>query len=429
MSFEFFTAFMRALQDKKAYFSFQKEMNLKAVEQTFFNSLAGKSVFEAIVLPEDVGSNITVDGTRAIRVRPIGIHDFIIPEPCAFNTEENIRRVLALHPIAYPDSSAPSFSGNDKNPDSLPFDERVVECFFKTGPQSGGKLRGLTYRLKTTRSSTSKINLDCLGVPPSSDQVVSPAGATRKRASEAQQAFKESDYSPYEPSSQVSSGVLDQLTPDSKKYVENSTRKNIKTDKDSNGKKYIPRKKTYNGSVAALRGKQLENGLLPLELFGQSKSVSGQKALFLKDVISDFDRLAQAFELKFNKKLYLTVNSYRTFDEQIRLKNGKIAQSKDILAQLEKATSDKEKSEIKEKARKKAKEAANPGTSNHGWGLAFDFSTLDDTGNKGFASETYQWMLTNAPRFGFHSPPSLRDGQGLEESWHIEWININKIWS
>ena len=62
MAFSFFTAFHTALQDASSYFSFQKEMNLKAVEQVFFNSLAGTTVFDAVVLPEDLGSSLTFDG-------------------------------------------------------------------------------------------------------------------------------------------------------------------------------------------------------------------------------------------------------------------------------------------------------------------------------------------------------------------------------
>ena len=36
--------------------------------------------------------------------------------------------------------------------------------------------------------------------------------------------------------------------------------------------------------------------------------------------------------------------------------------------------------------------------------------------------------LKNAPRFGFESPQTLRDGKGVEEAWHIQWIKINEIW-
>lgn len=157
-----FTALFNALSDPKSYYAMQKEMNLRAVAQTFFNSLAGKTTFDAVVLPEDVGSVKTFDGTKAVRVRPIGIYDMIIPEPCVFKDPATIKRILALHPIAYPDSDSSSNGGSLQTPESLPFSARVVECFYRTGPQENGKLRGLTYRTKKTTSGGRGINLSCL---------------------------------------------------------------------------------------------------------------------------------------------------------------------------------------------------------------------------------------------------------------------------
>ena len=94
MAFNFFTAFHNAMMDPASYSSFQKEMNLKAVEQVFFNSLAGKLSFEALVLPEDINSSKVFDGKRAVRIRPLGIHDFIIPEPCSFTDPNTIKTVI-----------------------------------------------------------------------------------------------------------------------------------------------------------------------------------------------------------------------------------------------------------------------------------------------------------------------------------------------
>lgn len=162
MAFSFFTAFHTALQDASSYFSFQKEMNLKAVEQVFFNSLAGTTVFDAVVLPEDLGSSLTFDGQKSVRVRPLGIHDFIIPEPCSYKDPVKIKKILAMHPVAYPDSNTPPSGGNDTNPEHQAF-SGIVECFFKDGPQSAGRLRGLTYRIKSSRTTTNSLNLKCLG--------------------------------------------------------------------------------------------------------------------------------------------------------------------------------------------------------------------------------------------------------------------------
>ena len=207
--------------------------------------------------------------------------------------------------------------------------------------------------------------------------------------------------------------MLDSLRQTEVEYVKKSTLQNIKTFETSDGVRHVPLKKTYHGIVEQFKGKEFLNGLLPLEMIAQSTSAQGYPALFLKDVIYDFDRLAQAFEIRFGFKLYIvgkTIDkknipsgTYRTFDQQIRIKNQKIAE-------------------------KKSGEAAKPGTSNHGWGLAFDFGTQDSKGRKGFQSETYKWMLENAPSYGFENPSVLRDGVGYDEAWHIQWIKINDIW-
>lgn len=117
MAFNFFTAFHRALQDPEAYYSFQKEMNSKAVEQVFFNYYNGITVFEAVVLPVNLGTTHE-PSDKILRVRPLGIHDFIIPEPCVFEGElEKIQKILNLHPLAYPDVNSPE-NGNTETADA-----------------------------------------------------------------------------------------------------------------------------------------------------------------------------------------------------------------------------------------------------------------------------------------------------------------------
>ena len=246
MAFNFYTAFHSAMQDPASYFSFQKEMNLKAVEQVFFNSLAGTTVFQAVILPEDIGTAATFDGRKAIRVRPLGIHDFIIPEPCSFKDPKIIKTILSMHPVAYPDESVPHPGGNDQNPDEKAYSSKVVECFFRDGPQSGGRLRGLTYRLKTEKSSASSLDLECLGIS-------SGESGGRKGPTDAQKAYKTGKYKPYEKpeNGSATSGVLPAKTEDAAKYVKESTKAKITTDKTSDGKRHSPSKKTYIGKVSA----------------------------------------------------------------------------------------------------------------------------------------------------------------------------------
>jgi hypothetical protein len=163
MSKNFFTRFYNALSDPKAFYSFEKEMNSKAVEQVFFNSFLGMTSFKAVVLPADVGApdalNSKANSPKAIRVRPLDVHDFILPEPCDASNAQHRKKIIAMHPVAYPLSNFKNAGGNTEESSPV-VTGMVVECTFKHGPQ-GGQLRGLTYR-KTSIVQAS-LNLECLG--------------------------------------------------------------------------------------------------------------------------------------------------------------------------------------------------------------------------------------------------------------------------
>jgi hypothetical protein len=160
MAKNLFTSLFNALSDPKSYYAMQKEMNLKAVAQTFFNVFAGQTTFDAVILPEDIGQPVIFDGKRAVRVRPLNIYDLIIPEPCSFDDVDVRRRILALHPIAYPDASVPNTDTAPASPAPTVMDARVVECFFRDGPQANGRLRGLTYRPKSIRTAGANRSID-----------------------------------------------------------------------------------------------------------------------------------------------------------------------------------------------------------------------------------------------------------------------------
>jgi hypothetical protein len=54
--------------------------------------------------------------------------------------------------------------------------------------------------------------------------------------------------------------------------------------------------------------------------------------------------------------------------------------------------------------------AADPGTSNHGWGLAVDFN---------ITPENHAWLAANAGRFGYSNP--FGNGYDAQENWHWEY--------
>lgn len=161
--FNFFTSFHSALSDPKAYASFQKELNLKAVEQIFFNAFAGKKSFNAVVLPEDLGTSSSFSrGSKILRVRPIDLHDFILPEPCFFKGDpDKVKKIISLHPVAYPDTSYPYLGGNVETTEAIGYGH-IIECFFKDGPQLAGRLRGITYRTKIVGTNKKGLDLSCI---------------------------------------------------------------------------------------------------------------------------------------------------------------------------------------------------------------------------------------------------------------------------
>lgn len=82
----------------------------------------------------------------------------------------------------------------------------------------------------------------------------------------------------------------------------------------------------------------------------------------------------------------LTGGAYRTYDEQVDLKE----QKPDL--------------------------AATPGTSNHGWGTAIDVNGLD------YGTPAYNWLMKNGKRFGWENPEWAVQGGSKEEPWHWEYI-------
>ncbi|HSH55255.1 MAG TPA: D-alanyl-D-alanine carboxypeptidase family protein, partial [Candidatus Limnocylindrales bacterium] len=61
--------------------------------------------------------------------------------------------------------------------------------------------------------------------------------------------------------------------------------------------------------------------------------------------------------------------------------------------------------------------AAEPGRSNHGWGLAVDLGG----GVQTFGSREYKWMKANAHRFGWYHPAWAEPDGSKPEAWHWEF--------
>ena len=127
------------------------------------------------------------------------------------------------------------------------------------------------------------------------------------------------------------------------------------------------------------------NGDIPLEAMCELEFAAGQ---FLRcDAAYMVTLLNEAFRETFGHDLPLG-NTYRTLAQQIVL-----AQTKPGLA-------------------------ANPGTSQHGQGLAIDFGgTIND-----YTSEQHIWLRLNAPDFGWDNPTWARADGSRPEPWHWEFF-------
>jgi LAS superfamily LD-carboxypeptidase LdcB len=171
---------------------------------------------------------------------------------------------------------------------------------------------------------------------------------------------------------------------------------------------------TYVGNkVESLKGQTVKNGSLPPELLKMTEKAANNKLLLI-DAAADFDKLADAYYKKFNERIKLN-EGYRSFEKQINTKRLKIEEDK-------------------------ATQAATPGESRHGWGMAIDIST-EYNGVRGFKSEIYKWMSNNASGYGWSNPSWASDGHNIQtgepykdpdgnpvkkskndEPWHWEYI-------
>lgn len=108
--------------------------------------------------------------------------------------------------------------------------------------------------------------------------------------------------------------------------------------------------------------------------------------LLRADAAAAFDALARAWAADFGAPPCVG-DSYRPFADQVRL------------------------------YALKPSLAARPGTSNHGWGVALDLCG----GVERFDSPQHQWMVRNAPQFGWFHPQWAQAGGGRPEPWHWEF--------
>ena len=116
----------------------------------------------------------------------------------------------------------------------------------------------------------------------------------------------------------------------------------------------------------------------------------GQQVRMLNEAASKLQEMIAAAK-KSNITLYIN-SVYRTYEDQVRVANH---------------------------YKNNPGRAAYPGTSNHGFGRAIDFSSNQNGGKLSRSTNQFKWLKANAGRYGFTDIPS--------EAWHWEYLNINSL--
>jgi len=124
----------------------------------------------------------------------------------------------------------------------------------------------------------------------------------------------------------------------------------------------------------------------------------------LEEMLTDFVKWMKANGFKGNGGNYVGITSvFRDYDKQVQIKQ------------------------------QYGSAAATPGSSNHGWAIAVDLQFYNKAG--GIISNTkntpasfkftnnpaIQWIYDNSWKYGWVMPVSLRDGNPLDEHWHMEY--------
>jgi hypothetical protein len=129
------------------------------------------------------------------------------------------------------------------------------------------------------------------------------------------------------------------------------------------------------------------NGRIPPTALAHPRSAP--RALFRPDAAAAFDQLNAAYRARFGVGIAVT-DSYRDYATQVTTKAAKPGL------------------------------AAQPGTSDHGWGLAADLGG----GINRFGTVQYQWMKANAGRYGWTHEAWAEPGGSRPEPWH--WTHVGK---
>jgi hypothetical protein len=127
---------------------------------------------------------------------------------------------------------------------------------------------------------------------------------------------------------------------------------------------------------------------------------NGPTSYFEENAAMAFNSLNEEHILTFGKPLTVSFisSSYRTFKEQVSVMKQKIKEGK-------------------------PSEAATPGTSKHGWGIALDIDGTHDGSRR--INALYAWLAKEAPKYDIINPNWAQKSWGfggIFEPWHWEYV-------
>lgn len=141
-----------------------------------------------------------------------------------------------------------------------------------------------------------------------------------------------------------------------------------------------------------------ENGKLDLSQLARvtiACSGSWSEPYLTVEASAALTQLNAAFKQKFGRDMH-GISCYRSYDKQVEAKAYWTAQGK-------------------------PGNAATPGTSNHGWGLAIDLQAKPGT-SMTYGSAEYKWLMQNAGAYGYCNPKNMQQGgSGPAEPWHWQY--------
>lgn len=114
---------------------------------------------------------------------------------------------------------------------------------------------------------------------------------------------------------------------------------------------------------------------------------------------------------------------YRSLDSQTAAYERRCPIVEEEITKVDPETGEEEVVKVERNRSCSGPPIARPGSSNHGWGRAVDFSN----GSRVLACSdaAFSWLRENAGRYGWVHPDWAHCGRSTQEPWHWEWGGVS----